>query len=106
MTADREALDALLDRVFPLVQPQVQRSYAMRGDDYAVDARDDQRRAVDEFIDALVDDPDLQVLAAPLTETQQRLTEHFLAGGTVEMRHSLRGGTYWYLKPAPEETPE
>lgn len=69
VTADREALDALLDRVFPIVEPEVQRSYALRGDDVAVDMRDDQRRAVDEFIDALVDDPTLEVRVVPDPET-------------------------------------
>ena len=41
-----------------------------------------------------------------LTPWQQRLTEHFLTGGTVEMRYSLHGGAYWYMKPAPEEETE
>ncbi len=71
MTSDREALDALLDRVFPRVEPAVKRSYALYGDDAGVDARDDQRRAVDEFIDALVDDPTLEVSAVPTPEEDQ-----------------------------------
>lgn len=51
----REQLEALLDEVFPIVEPHTPRNPPMRGDDDAVDARDDERFAVDRFIDALLD---------------------------------------------------
>ena len=52
---DREQLEAILDEVFPPVEPRTPRSSPMRGDDDAVDARNDERFAVDRFIDALLD---------------------------------------------------
>lgn len=51
----REQLEALLNEVFPIVEPHTPRNPPMRGDDDAVDARDDERLAVDRFIDALLD---------------------------------------------------
>lgn len=76
MSDPREALYALMDRVFPRVEPHVQRAPNMRGDDAAVDRRDDERSAVDDFIDALLDDPTLEVRIAKkpkLTETTHPL---------------------------------
>lgn len=51
----RTALEKILDERFPRVEPSVTRSYPRRGDDDAVDARDDERFAIGEFIDLVVD---------------------------------------------------
>ena len=47
----RARLDALLEEKFPRIEPYVQRAPNRRGDDAAVDARDDERWAIDQFID-------------------------------------------------------
>lgn len=51
----RTALEKILDERFPRVEPHTPRSYTRRGDDDAVDARDDERSAIDQFIDYVVD---------------------------------------------------
>lgn len=51
----REGLEGLLDRIFPVVEPPEKRNPPMRGDDAAVDRRDDERYAVGVFIDALLE---------------------------------------------------
>lgn len=50
-----EALVALMETRWPEVEPSEKRSRPMRGDDAAVDRRDDERSALDEFIDMIVD---------------------------------------------------
>ncbi|SDH41155.1 hypothetical protein [Microbacterium sp. 77mftsu3.1] len=59
----RALLETVLDRALPVIEPDTPRSYALRGDDPAVDARNDERFAVDQFIDALLADPTLTVIA-------------------------------------------
>jgi hypothetical protein len=49
----RERLLALMEEHFPRLEPRVQRSPNRYGDDPAVDARDDQRSAIEDFIDVL-----------------------------------------------------
>lgn len=51
----RAALEKILDERFPRVQPHTPRSSSRRGDDDAVDARDDERWAIGQFIDYVVD---------------------------------------------------
>lgn len=51
----RAALERILDERFPRVQPHTPRSSPRRGDDDAVDARDDERWAVSQFIDHVVE---------------------------------------------------
>jgi hypothetical protein len=54
-TLPREALIKLMDEVLPPVEPAVERSYPMWGDDQAVDARDDERMAVENFIQVMAE---------------------------------------------------
>ena len=51
----RAAPQKLLDERFPRIEPFIPRKPNLRGDDAAVDARDDERSATDEFIDLVVD---------------------------------------------------
>ncbi len=51
----RESLDALVEKHFPPLEPRVQRSPNMRGDDSSVDARDDERSAIDTYLDYVFD---------------------------------------------------
>jgi hypothetical protein len=71
----RAELEALRDRIFPELEPDVQRAPNRRGDDRQVDNRDDERSAVDEFIDHLLEEdydrePSRQ---EALVETQAKL---------------------------------
>lgn len=50
----KQSLEALLDKVFPAIEPSKKRVPPMRGDDSAVDDRDDERSAISEFIDRAV----------------------------------------------------
>lgn len=54
-TLTREALINLMDEVLPPVEPAEKRSYPMWGDDQAVDARDDERMAVENFIQVMAE---------------------------------------------------
>jgi hypothetical protein len=51
----RAVLQKLLDQRFPRIEPLTPRKPNLRGDDAAVYARDDERSAIDEFIDLVVD---------------------------------------------------
>lgn len=60
MTYTREQLEAVMEKHYPRIEPAVQRSPNMYGDDRAVDDRDDERAAIDGFIDALLElEPEL-----------------------------------------------
>lgn len=51
----RAALEKILDERFPRIEPSSPRSNYLRGDDDAVDARDDERWAISQFIDYVVE---------------------------------------------------
>lgn len=44
----------LMDEVFPVIKPVIERAPNRPGDDQAVDARDDERETIERFIDAIV----------------------------------------------------
>lgn len=52
---NRVELERLLDEHFPRIEPRVQRAPNRYGDDPAVDARDDERSAIVDFIDVILD---------------------------------------------------
>lgn len=52
-TATRASLIALMDEVAPEIEPYVQRNPNMWGDDPQVDARNQERECLENFIDAM-----------------------------------------------------
>lgn len=74
---DREKLEALMEEKFPRREPWEKRNPPMRGDDPAVDQRDDERAAIDEFIDYVVEaGAALAVSPAPARDEWEYGTVH------------------------------
>jgi hypothetical protein len=49
----RTRLIQLMDEVFPVVEPVIERNPNRYGDDRAVDIREDERETIERFIDAI-----------------------------------------------------
>jgi hypothetical protein len=53
MSRVRDNLIELMDEVFPVIEPVIERNPNLYGDDRAVDAREDERETIERFIDAI-----------------------------------------------------